>query len=321
MIAVVIPYYQRDAGILRKALASIASQQPAGMPVHVIVVDDASPIAADAEIAAVPDAPYSLQLVRQANAGPGAARNKALDHVPEGTRYVAFLDSDDEWSSDHLQRAVLVLEAGFDFYFADLVQLGATTGAFERGGRINLQDYPSLAGLPDGLHRYTGDLLDQTIRGNLIGTPTVVYRFDAYRKNRFRVEFANAGEDYLFWMDIATSGARVAFSSRCEARCGKGVNVYAGSGWGTEQHLLRIHNEMKYRKLTGQLFRLNVVQQRHIDGCVRDLRLAFARDLLHRIGHSKPVPWAVLRQHLQLDPRSFFELPINLSKSFFGRRA
>jgi succinoglycan biosynthesis protein ExoW len=164
-------------------------------------------------------------------------------------------------------------------------------------------------------------LLDQTIRGNLIGTPTVVYRFDTYRDKRFRVEFTNAGEDYLFWMDIASSGARVAFSSQCAVQCGRGVNVYAGAVWGTDQHLLRIHNEMKYRKLTRVLFPLNLQQQQHIDRCVRDLRMAFTRDLLHRVRHGKHIPWAVLRQHLQLDPRSFFEFPINLSKGIFSRRA
>ena len=40
MITVVIPYYQRSPGILRKALASVAAQRGCALPVHVIVVDD-----------------------------------------------------------------------------------------------------------------------------------------------------------------------------------------------------------------------------------------------------------------------------------------
>ena len=43
MICVVIPYYQREPGILRRALASIAAQRDCPLPIHVIVVDDASP--------------------------------------------------------------------------------------------------------------------------------------------------------------------------------------------------------------------------------------------------------------------------------------
>ncbi len=319
MITVVIPYFQRSTGILRKALASVAAQLPMGMPVHVIVVDDESPASAAPEIAALTNAPFSIEVIEQANAGPGSARNKGLDHAPQGTRYIAFLDSDDEWTANHLQRALQALDAGFDFYFADLIQLGATVGAFQRAGRIDLGAHPQIAGVPDGLHQYTGDLLDQTIRGNLIGTPTVVYRFSAYGAKRFRVEFTNAGEDYLFWMEIAHSGARVAFSSHCEVQCGRGVNVYAACGWGTDQHLLRVHNEMKYRKLTGQLFSLNVIQKLHIAHCVRQLRVAMARDLLHRVVHRKPLPWPVLKQQFKLDPLSFLGLPITLPKVLFSR--
>ena len=315
MITVIIPYYQKSPGILAKALVSIAAQQACPLPVHVIVVDDASPAPAGPELASAGPMPHTVQVVKQPNGGPGAARNTGLDNAPPGTRYIAFLDSDDEWTPDHLARAVAALDSGYDFYFADLIQLGATIGAFQRGGRIQLQDHPAIPGTADGIHQYTGNLLDQTIRGNLIGTSTVVYRFDAYRTNRFRMEFKNAGEDYLFWMELAHSGVRVAFSSHCEARYGRGVNIYAASGWGTDQHLLRVHNEMKYRKLTVQLFPLNRLQQRHIEHCVRDLRLAFARDLFHRLSHRKPLPWSVLKQHFKLDPWSFLGLPTNLLKT------
>lgn len=320
MITVIIPYYQKTPGILARALASVAAQQDCPLPVHVIVVDDASPAPVGPELAGAASQPHPVQVIAQPNGGPGAARNSGLDNAPSGTRYIAFLDSDDEWTPDHLARAVAALDRGYDFYFSDLIQLGATIGAFQRGGRIKLQDHPCIAGLPEGLHRYTGDLLDQTIRGNLIGTPTVVYRFDIYRSNRFHVEFQNAGEDYLFWMELAHSGARVIFSSYCEVRCGLGVNIYAASGWGTDQHLLRLHNEMKYRKLTGQLFPLNMQQQRHIKSCVRDLRLAFARDLLHRLSHRKPLQWPVLQQHFKLDPWSFLNLPVTLPRAAFSRK-
>ena len=321
MITVIIPYYQKAPGILAKALASIAAQQGCPLPMHVIVVDDASPAPTGPELASAGPMPCPVQVIAQANAGPGAARNIGLDNAPAGTRFVAFLDSDDEWTPDHLARAVAALDSGYDFYFADLIQLGATVGAFQRAGRIQLQDHPAIPDTPHGIHRYTGDLLDQTIRGNLIGTPAVVYRFDSFRANRFRAEFKNAGEDYLFWMEIAHSGARVAFSSQCEVRCGRGVNIYASSGWGTDQHMLRIHNEMKYRKLTGQLFPLKALQQEHIAHCVDDLRLAFARDLLHRIRHRKPLPWPVLKQHFKLDPWSFFGLPVTILQSVYSRQS
>ena len=69
-------------------------------------------------------------------------------------------------------------------------------------------------------------MFDQIIRGNPIGTSTVVYDFARHAAQRFKVEFTNAGEDYLFWMQLVRSGARIAFSSRSQAQYGKGVNIY-----------------------------------------------------------------------------------------------
>ncbi len=318
MITVVIPYYQKSAGVLARVLASIAAQHPCGLPVHVIVVDDASPAPAGPEVATLGATRFTVEVITQANGGPGAARNTGLNHAPVQTRFIAFLDSDDEWAPDHLVRAVAVLESGFDFYFADHYQLDQHVSAFARAGRIDLAQHGALTGLPGGLFAYQGDMLDQIIRGNLIGTSTVVYDFNRFNSQRFKVQFTNAGEDYLFWMELVHLKARIAFSSQPEATYGKGVNVYAGSGWGSEQHLLRVHNEMKYRKLTGQLFPLNRQQQRHIEHCVRDLRLAFARDLLHRLSHRKPLQWPVLKQHFKLDPWSFLGLPTNLLKSILS---
>ena len=320
MITVIIPYFQRSSGILTKALASIAAQQGCPLPVHVIVVDDSSPAPVDPEIAGAGAMPHTVQVVVQANGGPGAARNTGLDNAPPSTRYIAFLDSDDEWTPDHLARAVAALNSGYDFYFSDLYQLDQTISAFLRAGRIQLALHPQLPNLPANLHAFQGDMFDQIIRGNLIGTPTVVYDFERFATQRFKIEFTNAGEDYLFWMELAHKGARIAFSSQSEVRCGKGVNVYAGAGWGSEQHLRRVHNELKYRKLTGQLFPLTIQQQRHIEHSIRNLRLAFARDLLHRLRHRIPLPWPVLQQHFKLDPWSFLGLPVNLLQAVFSRK-
>ena len=308
MIAVVIPYFQRAPGVLRKALASVAAQHGCPLPVRVIVVDDASPAPPAPEIDAAALPAGMLRLIARANGGPGAARNTGLDQVPDAARYVAFLDSDDEWSSDHLARAAVALDAGHDFYFANHLQLGQQVGAFARAGRIAPAEHPPLGAAP-GLHAYRGDMLDQIIRGNVVGTSTVVYRRAGFERLRFLPEFANAGEDYLFWMSLAHAGARIAFSSRVEATYGKGVNVYAGAGWGTEQHLLRVHNELKFKRRIGRAFPVTVAQRAHIDAGIRDLRVAFARDLLHRLAHGRRLPLGLLTTHLLMDPLSYLQLP------------
>lgn len=319
MITVIIPYYQKSSGILAKALSSIAGQQDCPLPVHVIVVDDASPAPAGPELATAAPMRHSMQLISQPNGGPGAARNTGLDNAPPGTRYIAFLDSDDEWTPDHLARAVAALDSGYDFYFADLYQLGQTTSAFLRAGRVKCDQHPLLADLPAGLHSYEGDMLDQIIRGNLIGTPTVVYSFERFATQRFKIEFTNAGEDYLFWMELVHKKAKIAFSSQPEVRCGSGVNVYAAAGWGSEQHLLRVHNELKYRKTTAKLFTLSNAQLSHIQTCLRALRIAFIRDLIHRTTHRQRLPLNLLAAHFRIDPMTYVYAPITLIRLILGK--
>ena len=163
-------------------------------------------------------------------------------------------------------------------------------------------------------------MLDQIIRGNVIGTSTVVYAFRHLADHRFRTEFTSAGEDCLFWMGIADRAARFAFSDAVEAIYGKGVNVYAGAGWGTEQHLLRVHNELRYKKTIGRLFKVTPAQREHIDTGIRQLREAFARDLLHRLMHGHAAPLKLLASHLLLDPMSYVMLPTTVTR-VLARRA
>jgi succinoglycan biosynthesis protein ExoW len=303
-VAVVIPYFQKKPGILARAIAS-ALQQDGGVALDIIVVDDASPVPARAELAGVAiPAPHTLRIVEQPNAGPAAARNRALGLVAPGTEYVAFLDSDDEWIPSHVANALAALEAGHDFYFADHYQLNQTVTAFRRARRIEVADHPSIAGSAH-LHSYRGDMFNQVLTGNIVGTSTVVYRYAACPGQRFREEFVYAGEDYLFWLELAQRSGRVAFSDLCECTYGEGVNIFAGSGWGTEKSLVRLHHEMKFKKALPHLFSLSPEQLSKNGEEVRGLRQRFVADLLHRLMHRKPLGSEVLRGQWRVDPKSF----------------
>ena len=139
-----------------------------------------------------------------------------------------------------------------------------------------------------------------------------MYNWPRFRSERFKVEFTSAGEDYLFWMSLARSGARVAFSSDPEVRCGRGVNVYSGSGWGTPGHLLRVHQEILFRKTARQLFPMNRTQSIHIKAELARLRVAFARDLLHRAKHRIRTPAKLLLAHFKADPVTYGRLPVSI---------
>ena len=319
-IAVIIPFFQRTTGLLGHALESVFAQTGVE-DVRIVVVDDASPVPAAVELAALGITRFPVQVIVQANGGPAAARNRGLDALGHDVRYVAFLDSDDVWVDDHLRHAVEALEAGHDFYFADLLQPGQEVGGFARAGRIDVDAHPPI-GSDGRLRSYAGDMFDQIISGNVIGTSTVVYDFGRFRAQRFDEAFFSAGEDYLFWIACARAGARFCFSSAVEARYGYGVNVYAGSGWGTDGYLLRIQNEMRYRKRL-LAFDLTPGQRDAMDDKIRTLRLEFADDLVHRVGRRKSVPLQVLKDQLRLDPTTIWSLPINagqiVAKKIRGR--
>lgn len=108
-VSVIMPAW-RAAATIGRALASIAAQTEA--PREVIVVDDGSDdgTAAAAEAMAPQMNGIALKVVRQANQGPGAARNRALAEA--SAAWVAFLDADDEWLPDKIARSMAHLAAG-----------------------------------------------------------------------------------------------------------------------------------------------------------------------------------------------------------------
>jgi len=303
LIAVVIPFYQRKSGILRKSVLSALAQQ-GDFEVRVVIVDDASPVSARSEIADLLEtSPERFVLIEQANTGPAAARNRALENVPASTEYVAFLDSDDEWIVEHLANALQVLNTGDDFYFADHYQINQSVSAFKRAGRIKPDSHPSLPGARY-LHHYAGNMFDQIIDGNVVGTSTVVYRWAKFPLLRFREEFVYAGEDYLFWMELAKLTSHVGFSEQVECTYGEGVNIFAGSGWGTEKSLIRLHYEMKFKRVLPRLFSLTTAQLVSNRASVKQLRQMFVADVLHRVMHRKPVPISTLIAQFRIDPGS-----------------
>lgn len=107
-VSVIVPAYKAEAFIAR-ALNSIAAQT--ALPREVVVVDDGSPdrTAAAAEACREALAPIALRVIRQDNRGAGAARNRAVQEA--SSTYVAFLDADDEWLAEKLERSLAILKS------------------------------------------------------------------------------------------------------------------------------------------------------------------------------------------------------------------
>jgi hypothetical protein len=100
-LTVVIPTYNRGDKLRATLDAVLASATEGLEPVEVIVVDDGSdPPAADALAGLEPQAPFSLNVVRQDNAGVGAARNRGFREAAGDL--VLFVDDDVLLESDAL---------------------------------------------------------------------------------------------------------------------------------------------------------------------------------------------------------------------------
>jgi glycosyltransferase involved in cell wall biosynthesis len=118
-LSVIIPTYNRCT-LLVNAIQSI---QHCGLrDVEIIVVDDGS---TDGTEKVVKELRGEVVYLRQSNSGPAAARNLGLRH--SRGRFVAFLDSDDQWLPDVPSRVLDALERAPDIagVFADARVCGA----------------------------------------------------------------------------------------------------------------------------------------------------------------------------------------------------
>lgn len=321
-IAVVVPHYQRTPGLLSAALRTAFSQTIAHR-LLVIVCDDESPSPAGEELDGAAGLPTDqLIVIRRKNGGAGAARNTALDAVPAGVRYVAFLDSDDAWRPNHLQRAIAALERGYDAYFADFVAVGyPNIGNMERIGTLKAGEHP-LIDASSQLHELAVTPIAHMVSdgGGLIQTSTVVYRFDKFRELRFREEFYN-GQDFFFWMDLGERGARFAFSFDIECDNGEGINIFQASGWGSEKSLQRLRNELFVWTSVERFYRLDKHLLRANRRTIRHLQESVGKDLLHRLRHRKPIPSRLLTDIVRMAPSTLLATPLAMLKSLTSRAA
>jgi succinoglycan biosynthesis protein ExoW len=320
VVSIVIPFYQKESGILLRSLTSVAGQITAAR-LRVIIVDDASPVSAESEVAKCPGlSGIEVIVIRQPNGGPGSARNAGLDSLKDDTDFVAFLDSDDEWTSNHIERAITALKTGHDFYFSNLYQVGVDMGAFERAGRIAPNEHRRLP-VGDGFYAYRGDMTQQIIVGNVIGTPTVVFLLSPFRDIRFRTEYMRAGEDYLCWLEFVRRGARIVFSTQTEVHCGRGVNIFSGSGWGTDGHVERLFDEYHYTKAIFLEFVRCDELRKAVQQKLTQLRRAIVRALLHDLRRGRPLPLARFFTYIKSDPFFPLAVPAELLRTAIGRTA
>lgn len=306
MIAIVIPYYQREPGILRRALESIRNQDDKP-PFHIYVVDDSSPLPVEAELEDLPtDFMQAITVLHQSNAGPGAARNRALDALAHGVSAVAFLDSDDAWGKDHLANLNAAFAAGADFYFTDHQREDDAQRRFAQCGFA--PDGAAIdAGHPPCRWCDAGVAFRAVVRRSPVGTSTVAFRRERFGDLRFREAFRSAGEDTIFWLELLSRAPRTVCNSDCEVVYGRGISIFNHRSWGDARSFRTSIDQMRLQLHLQRNFPLDAAQRRESGAQCRRLDLTFCGNLLAclkrrdwcaiRLGaaYLRQRPWALLR--------------------------
>ena len=123
-ISVIIPVYNIQQH-LRECLDSVLGQSYPHL--QVICVDDGSTDESPAILAQYAQKDNRVQVIRQQNAGPGAARNTGLEAATG--EYVIFLDSDDWFEPDFLEKMVdTAVREGADVAICRAVEFDTTSG-------------------------------------------------------------------------------------------------------------------------------------------------------------------------------------------------
>ncbi len=180
----VIPTYN-CAQYLARALESAAAQTYRDF--QIFVIDDGSTDNTEEIVAK-----FACVFKKQQHAGQAAARNRGIS-ISSST-YVAFLDADDAWLPQKLEKQIAFLESHPDIA---LVCCGCADGGSEplASSTLCVPQYPRF---------------EQLARECFIFTPTVVIRRECLEECGGFNESLKVSEDFNLWLKIASRG-KIAF--------------------------------------------------------------------------------------------------------------
>jgi glycosyltransferase involved in cell wall biosynthesis len=182
-VSIIIPCYNAGEFLAETMQSVLAQTYP---DVEVVIVDDGSPDPATRELLDQAQWPHT-RIIHQANAGPAAARNRA---VQEATGvYILPLDADDTIEPGYVDKAVAVLDARPE---VGVVYCKARKFGAEQGPWC----------LPD----YT---LRELVIDNVIFVTAMYRKVDWQAVGGYNERLRHGVEDYEFWVKIVHLGREV----------------------------------------------------------------------------------------------------------------
>jgi len=183
LVSIVTPAY-RAAAFIEETIRSVQAQTYPDF--EMLIVDDCSPDETAQVVQRAADGDARIRLLRQSrNAGPAAARNRALAEARG--RWIAFLDSDDLWLPRKLQLQL-------PFHLAN-------------GAKISCTDFRRIheAGGESGHLIVAPSWLDYRRLLCNTGIPTSTVLIDRTLTGPFRMKETRC-DDYACWLDLLRPG-------------------------------------------------------------------------------------------------------------------
>lgn len=178
LVSVIIPVYN-SGRVIESTLKSVFAQTY--KDIEIVLVDDCSTDNSREVIEKLQNEHHEIIYYRQqTNQGAGAARNKALE-LANG-QYVAFLDADDLWKPEKIQKQINLLhEKKGSFSFTAIEMIDCEGKIVKKKRKVKEQiDYKFL------------------LKNTMIATSTVVV--DRNIHGDFRMPLRRGGQDYATWL-------------------------------------------------------------------------------------------------------------------------
>lgn len=184
MVSVIIPVFNSEK-YLKNTIKSALGQSYTN--IEIIVVDDCSQDNSGEIVLRMQKRHSNIRYYRlEKNEGVASARNKALE-LAIG-RYVAFLDSDDLWSKDKIERQLELMDKtniGFCFTAIEMIN--------EKGEIIRQKRK-----VPEKVN------YSFLLRNTIIPTSSVLIDRDIV--SDFRMPLLRSGQDYATWLNVLGKG-------------------------------------------------------------------------------------------------------------------
>jgi glycosyltransferase involved in cell wall biosynthesis len=196
LVSVIMPAFK--SSYIREALSSAFSQTV--VPFEVIVIDG-SP---ESTLPQIEEYRNRIRYLYQCPKGVSAARNAGI-RAAKGD-YVAFLDADDIWMNDKLEKQL----RAFGAYPGAVICVSTVWNLMDsgRGARDSGPYYPRplikwLNGRNNAAEAVFGPIYKLLLAVNCVATSSVVVRKDAISEIGGFDETLVRGEDYDFWLRLA----------------------------------------------------------------------------------------------------------------------